>query len=822
MAMSERGTQPSLGDEYIMSSEADLVCAFERQQMGLADDEPTAGLAFSGGGVRSASFALGVLQAFLARMQPGTRSLDPLDRFHYLSTVSGGGYLGLALLWLRAREPVKAGAHEDYRRHFESKHRGSRTELRGIWLDYFRQHGNYLLPRGLGKLSLIGVALRALLLSGAVYFGLTVLLMIAAIDANILLQDPLQVGGSCRVLDLPLKLALCTDAVSLLAFAGAALAAVCVVFGMGTFVASLVGSRRWLAAVALGIVVSVLACLAILLSGLVLPARLGFALLGAGVAAMLVALLMVWHFLTRRKPVTDEATSTQSRRAPLSLVANENWMYRIRIDLQIALGLLLALILALAVLASLPMITSVLGQVTVASILAAVGVIGGYYQAFAGRSKQEGESALGTLRIVLSAAALAYGLLLGAYLVAAKLEPLTTWVHWLAGAIALLAIGGLLNLNLVGLGRMYRDRLMETFLPDCETIDSNSWGLAAAADDGGGLLKNLWERTGKHGLYPLVNTHVVLVDSMSDLYRNRGGDSFLMSPLYCGSDATGWVHTDKFEAGQLTAATAMATSGAAANPNSGPGGRGVTRNRLVSFLMFFVQARLGVWVSNPGKARSIFVRAGKRMPPNLIHPGIVSGLFGRRLKESTSFVELSDGGHFDNTGLYELIRRRVNLIVLAQASADPSYSMADLANAVEKVRVDFGVHLRFDKGIPLDGVPPTIEGKGPGRGRLYAKRGYAIARIDYPAAGKLPAQFGWLLYLQAVPVENVPSDVHAYYRACPSFSNESTADQFFDEVQLEAYRELGYAIAKGALNDINGPNFEAVEARALIEGLLGT
>jgi hypothetical protein len=815
VATSERSTQPSPGDEYIMSPEAELVSAFERQRMGLADDEPTAGLAFSGGGVRSASFALGVLQAFLARMRPGPRSPDPLDRFHYLSTVSGGGYLGLALLWLRAREPVRDGANEDYRRHFAGKHRGSRTELRGIWLDYFRQHGNYLLPRGLGTLSLIGVALRSLLLSGAVYFGLAVLLMIAAINANILPEAPMLVDGSCRAVDFPLKLALCTDAVSLLAFVGAALAAVCVVFGMGTFVASLVGWLRWLVALTLGLVVSLLAGWTILLSGSGLPLRPGFALLGAAVAAMLVVLLMVWRFLRRITRVTSQATSTQSKRAQLSLIANENWMYRIRIDLQIVLGVLLAIMVGLAVLASLPMIKRLLSEITVASILTALGVIGGYYQAFSGRSKHEGESALGTLRIVLTAAALAYGLLLGAYLVAARLEPVTTWVHLLAGTIALLAIGILLNLNLVGLGRMYRDRLMETFLPDCETIDSNSWGPATGADDGGGLLANLWERTGAHGLYPLANTNVVLVDSMSDLYRNRGGDSFLMSPLYCGSDATGWVRTDKFEGGQLTAATAMATSGAAANPNSGPGGRGVTRNRLVSFLMFFVQARLGVWVSNPKKARSMFVRAGKMLPPNLIHPGIVSGLFGRRLKESTSFVELSDGGHFDNTGLYELIRRRVQLIVLAQAGADPSYSMADLANAVEKVRVDFGVHLRFDKGILLDGVPPTIEGKGPGRGRMYAERGYAIARIDYPPAGKLPAQHGWLLYMQAVPVENVPSDVHAYYRACPTFSNESTADQFFDEVQLEAYRELGYAIAKGALNDINGPNFEAVEARSV-------
>src|SRR5690606_29221647 len=151
-----------------------------------------------------------------------------------------------------------------------------------------------------------------------------------------------------------------------------------------------------------------------------------------------------------------------------------------------------------------------------------------------------------------------------------------------------------------------------------------------------------------------VNTNVVLVDSESDTWRNRGGDSFLLSPLYCGSDATGWVPTGCFADKELTAATVMATSGAAANPNTGPGGQGITRNRLVSFLMFFLQVRLGVWVSNP-YLQSVPERTGGRelrriraslrrrligQRPNLLYPGIVSGLFGRRLKETTHFVEL--------------------------------------------------------------------------------------------------------------------------------------------------------------------------------------
>jgi hypothetical protein len=90
---------------------------------------------------------------------------------------------------------------------------------------------------------------------------------------------------------------------------------------------------------------------------------------------------------------------------------------------------------------------------------------------------------------------------------------------------------------------------------------------------------------------------------------------------YSGSDATGWVPTDRLGGGSLTLATAVAISGAAINP---------------------------------------------------------------------------DGGHFDNTALYEMIRRRIKTIVVCEAGQDQKYEMADIANAIERVRADFGVHIQFN------------------------------------------------------------------------------------------------------------------------------
>lgn len=830
--------QPMPGDAYVDSIGGDAVIGFEQARLGLDARQPTAGLALSGGGVRSASFALGVLQALMARLRADpARSPDPMDRFHYLSTVSGGGYLGLALLWLRARERVQPN-DPGYRRHFLGKNRGARSELQGIWLDYFRQHGSYLMPRGVGLASLLGVALRTLLFCAGVYFGIAVVLLALAGEFGVL-----GAASSRPTCDHYAGWTVCTaiDAPSLLAFTSAAIVAVSVVFALGTFVVSYTGLRKFLFATVLGALV-LYAADSLFAKHVEVSSRVAMGMLGAIWGGVLLVLMMLARFLLQRRAAKTASPGWSARawqrctgwlqrgRAPsqsppLEWVVNAAWAYRVRLDVQALVGALLAVSLLLVVLASLPHAYALIetrGPITAPSLLTLLGLAGSYYQGLAGRAKREQAGMVSTLRILLTAAALAYGLLLGAYVLAVTLQPAPT--HLAIAAIALLLLGTLVNLNLLGLGRMYRDRLMETFLPDDESIDSNGWEPASRADGDQGLLLPLWEATGARGLYPLANTNVVLVDAMSDKYRNRGGDSFLLSPLYCGSDATGWVRTERFADGQLSAASAMATSGAAANPNSGPGGRGVTRNRLVSFLMFFVQARLGLWVSNPLQAGNgtRFGGIGRLLPPNLVHPGIVSGLFGRRLKENTAYVELSDGGHFDNTGLYELVRRRVKLIVLAQASADPDYAMADLANAIEKIRVDFGVHLRFNHGIALDGIPPSDNGSGPGAGRLYAKRGYAIARIDYPAThGSGKREYGWLLYLQATPVKQVPGDVHAYYRACPAFPNESTADQFFDEVQLEAYRELGYAIGKQMLRDVSSPAFAVRRMKPWLRRCLG-
>jgi hypothetical protein len=97
------------------------------------------------------------------------------------------------------------------------------------------------------------------------------------------------------------------------------------------------------------------------------------------------------------------------------------------------------------------------------------------------------------------------------------------------------------------------------------------------------------------GPHHIINANVVLVASKHPRYQGRGGDNYILSPLFCGSRATNRKGTDRSCDQGFTLATAMAASGAALNPNAGPGGKGVTRQPVLSVLMGMLSLRLGYW-----------------------------------------------------------------------------------------------------------------------------------------------------------------------------------------------------------------------------------
>ena len=282
------------------------------------------------------------------------------------------------------------------------------------------------------------------------------------------------------------------------------------------------------------------------------------------------------------------------------------------------------------------------------------------------------------------------------------------------------------------------------------------------------------------------------------------------------ADGQGWQGGERLPVGAWTG-----ISGAAFST-----GLGARTNLGLSLLCGLTNVRLGYWWDSgaePGR------RAGHRRPVFLermfrVQSYLLSEFVSRFYGTSRKHWYLSDGGHFENMGGYELIRRRLARIVLVDAEADPDYTFDGLANLIRKARLDFGAEIEFLTEPALDEAVPashrrlfgTLEqlrrgkwSQEPVKERLLdqlrltveepvdrARHSLAHAALARVTFVDDPEWHGWLLYLKPTLVGDEPADLGEYHRAHPPFPQETTGDQFFDEAQWESYRMLGYHIAR--------------------------
>ncbi|MCY4077692.1 MAG: hypothetical protein OXH04_19920 [Acidobacteria bacterium] len=353
-----------------------------------------------------------------------------------------------------------------------------------------------------------------------------------------------------------------------------------------------------------------------------------------------------------------------------------------------------------------------------------------------------------------------------------------------------------MNLNYISIHRYYRDRLMEAFLPRPDTDGTTAAAVEADRAELAGMRS-------ENGPYPLVNANLVLVDSDCRRWRKRGGDAFLLSPLYCGSTSTAWVPTARYmQRDPLTLPTAVAISGAAAHPNTGAGGAGPTRGTMLSLLMALLNVRLGYWVPRPEAG------AGRRRQPVANHfRAAWHELSPRGFAEHRRLLQISDGGHFENLGVYELVRRRAKLIVCCDAAADPGFDFKDLQVLMRRIGTDFGARIEFDgddrieRLIPRTPDPALVRARDPGTdaypvGARFAERGHIRGRVVFPDGGS-----STLILVKTTTIPGLDLLTRGYQGANRAFPDQSTADQFFDEEQFEAYRELGWEIADRLVRD---------------------
>jgi len=198
---------------------------------------------------------------------------------------------------------------------------------------------------------------------------------------------------------------------------------------------------------------------------------------------------------------------------------------------------------------------------------------------------------------------------------------------------------------------------------------------------------------------------------------------------------------------------------------------------MVALIMTLFNVRLGWWLGNPGAAGyATFHDSSPRSP---VRHMVKEGL---GLTDGTSpYVYLSDGGHFENLGIYEMILRRCHLIVVSDAGCDPECSLEDLGNAIRKVRVDLGVKIEIKKF----GIYSRTDEEGKKIGKYCA-----VAEIDYSTVDE-NARKGILIYLKPALRGDEPRDIYNYSRASQEFPHETTSDQWFSESQFESYRALG-------------------------------
>jgi hypothetical protein len=401
------------------------------------------------------------------------------------------------------------------------------------------------------------------------------------------------------------------------------------------------------------------------------------------------------------------------------------------------------------------------------------------------------------------------------------LQPYPLFFSLLGAAAIFLLFGWRIDVNFFSMHSFYRDRLARCYLgatnssrlPDPFThFDDRESG-----SHKGILVSELLPasfggtkfRDGKpyNGPFPIFCSTVNLTFGEELGCQERKGASFAFTPLYSGYHV-GWTaekssrdgtsfngfvptRTYAYSSGGISVSTAAAISGAALNPNMG-----YNSSPPLAFLMTLFNVRLGWWLANPRKLKVWPATENKPTPQFGIY-WLLSELFGL-VDDTSNYVCLSDGGHFENMGLYELVRRRCKYIVVCDAEQDSNTVFQGIGDAIAKCRTDFGAEIDLDLR-PL--IPDSVT--------KHSVEHFRVGTIRYPAPPHAPSdnEFGkkyegTIVYLKTTIVGDETADLLHHKRACPDFPQDSTLNQWFTESQFESYRRLGQLIGEKASEKI--------------------
>jgi hypothetical protein len=899
-----------------------------RKKAGLDSPEPQVGFGLSGGGIRSATFSLGVFQALAVKG-------GLLGRIDFLSTVSGGGYFGAFLGRLMTRDIVKSP--KDAEQILQEK-------IDPGILKYLRENGRYLAPNGGGDALLAGAVLLRNFVAVQLLLGLFVTMIFLALQA-------VRSGLVSSLEPQAVK-----NAVDVFSTAGGIWWSPWLVLPLATFLVAVfpLGWAYWLIEPSRRIAsqstvptdrqepqdvqrsdIHPLAGLLLVFvtSLLLLLVEDRFPLLW-GAILFVTALTVFWWAVARwwRLPSQDQTAAATDKKADeqedLELYRYHAMVSRLSLWLTRALVITGAL-LAVGVIDSLgqtlyvlllqsPKVLGSLLATTWSSIMVAAGFARSIVSSFS--SGPGGLRAKPSVRLIAGAAALLLALLL-----LVSFNALSHAVAWKLGRPEAAAEGllkppasGLWKVQVSGpsktlplhltvdsspapstaqkpptvsrdywpptlgfaitfllsilLGQtwpfvsrsshhpVYSARLTRAYLGASnkqryqqgrsvtEVLPGDDYDLdrywRAPAENAAPIhlinvtinetvdgrsqvqqqdRKGVGLAFGPCGLSAGVEHHAVVPDGglPGELFRRGGSPAEIYPPADSGSfrvfDYPKVDGKPVFTGEPLPLGTWVGISGAAFST-----GIGMRTSLGLSFLAGFGNVRLGRWWDAGFDRQPLNEKPGIRFERLLarlfpVQVLIVDEFLARFPGTARRHWYLSDGGHFENMGGYELLRRRLPLIVIVDAESDADYGFGGLANLVRKARLDLGAEIEFmqDEELtktvngtvrPYLGSLEELRRGTREHGKLTAdptgksNAHAALARVTYCAPESPPSL---LLYIKPTLTGDEPEDVLEYHRSHPAFPHETTGDQFFDEAQWESYRKLGQHIAN-ALFDPSG------------------
>jgi hypothetical protein len=296
--------------------------------------------------------------------------------------------------------------------------------------------------------------------------------------------------------------------------------------------------------------------------------------------------------------------------------------------------------------------------------------------------------------------------------------------------------------------------------------------------------------------------------------RDRKGQRFTVGPdgICVDGAPNAWSAlneegAERFSVGQLAAISGAAASSAMGRQTSLGAALGLT----------FANVRLGYWWDRGQKRLVTGDEGNAPQPPAIWYRPFETFIY--LFNEMTSRFSLdyrhyylSDGGHSENSGALELLRRRCKFMLVCDNGQDENFLFADLEIFIRTARIDLGFEIHEcneDDTVEYVGQRAarhffnTVDGDWRAQARESGGRQFALLLSARLICDKKPGGSGdddddftaYIVWVKPRIFAGISTDIASYATQNPPFPHQTTIDQFFDEAQWESYRRLGYEMA---------------------------